>query len=611
MMAETVRLIELLAPARDYITAAAAIDYGADAIYMGGPKFGARHAAGNSIEDIARATEYARRYGARVYATLNTILFENELDEARRQAEEVISAGVDALIIQDMAYMEMGLAGVEFHASTQTFNATPEKVKFLREAGFSRVILERNLSLEEIEKIREQTDAELEVFVHGAICVCHSGRCYMSRTMSPRSGNRGECSQPCRLTYDLLDGNMNPLAENKHLLSVLDLDLSERIGDLMDAGVTSFKIEGRLKDTNYVKNSVASYRRSIDRELSERPGLRKASAGRAVYDFEPDLSKTFTRGRSEYFLDGKKRGVASFDTPKAVGEPIGKVTATGKTWIETDTTAKLSNGDGICFLSGGELSGSNINRIEGKRIFLNKELHVKPGTAVYRNYDHTFTSKLDRSRTRRYIDANAVFKAGDETLTLEFTDEEGVAASVTSGVKPQPASDPRKAEETISAIIRKSGDTIFRVNDIEIISDTGTPFIPASAITAMRREGLHNLLSARLSRPPRRIHAERDEAYPYPTAEIDATENVTNSLAREFYRRHGVRKTDAGLDTGETLHGKTVMRTPYCIRRETGRCVKGSQDDNTDLFLRRGSHTYRLKFDCRNCIMEIIFEDRR
>lgn len=610
-MAKPTTLTELLAPARDYETAVAAIDYGADAVYMGAPRFGARHAAGNSVEDIRRAVEYAGRYGARVYATLNTILFENELEQAKIQAEEVISAGADALIIQDMAYMEMGLAGVEFHASTQTFNATPEKVKFLREAGFSRVILERNLTLEEIKAIRRETDVELEVFVHGAICVCHSGRCYMSRTMSPRSGNRGECSQPCRLTYDLLDADMKTLAEGKHFLSVRDLDLSGRIGDLLDAGVTSFKIEGRLKDVNYVKNSVAHYRRRIDEELSKRPGFRKSSAGTAVYDFDPDPSKTFTRGRSEYFFGGKKTGVASFDTPKAIGEPVGKVTASGKTWIETDAPTNLSNGDGICFVTGGELLGANVNRTEGKKVFLNKESSITPGTVIYRNYDRSFASKLEGSRTRRLIDANAKVETGKDGLKLVFTDEEGITATAAREIKAEPASDPRKAAENLAAQVRKSGDTIFRINNIEISkSSDAVPFIPMSVINALRREGLEKLLATRLSLPQRRVYAEKDEASPYPSPEIGPSENVTNSLAEKFYRRHGASEIAAGLDTKDTLHGETVMRTPYCIRRETGRCAKNSPDSNTDLFLRRGTHLYRLRFDCRNCVMEVIFENR-
>ena len=300
--------IELLAPARDLRSARAAIDCGADAVYMGGPRFGARQAAGNSVADIAAVAEYARRFGVRVYVTLNTLLFDDELADAERIARQVVEAGADALIVQDMAYLEMELEGVELHASTQTFNASPEKAAFLADCGFSRVILERNLSLEEIRRIRAATDVELECFVHGAICVCYSGRCYMSRTMSPRSGNRGDCMQACRLPYDLLDAAGNVLMAGKHLLSVRDMDLSGRLGDLLDAGVTSFKIEGRLKDEAYVRNVVAWYRTRLDREIAARPGLVRASEGQSDPGFEPDLARTFSRGRTEYFFDGRRAG---------------------------------------------------------------------------------------------------------------------------------------------------------------------------------------------------------------------------------------------------------------------------------------------------------------
>lgn len=313
------KTVELLAPARDYLSAVAAVDYGADAVYMGGAKFGARQAAGNAAEEIARAVGYAHRYGVRVHATLNTLLWDDELEEAERQARELIAAGVDALIVQDMALRRMDLP-VELHASTQVSNRTPEGARFLGEAGFARVILERNLSLDEIRAICRATRAEVECFVHGAICVGYSGRCFLSRSMSARSGNRGACSQPCRLTYDLTDGRGHTYIAGKHLLSVRDMNLSAHLGELLDAGVTSFKIEGRLKDVNYIRNVVAFYRRATDEALAARPRLGRASVGESVPDFTPDTAKSFTRGESEYFFAGRCAGVASFDTPKAVGE---------------------------------------------------------------------------------------------------------------------------------------------------------------------------------------------------------------------------------------------------------------------------------------------------
>ncbi len=329
--------IELLAPARDLETGRVAVDCGADAVYIGGPGFGARHAAGNSVEDVAALVRYARPFGVRVYAALNTLLFDSELAEAERTARELIAVGVDALIVQDMAYLRMGLTGTEFHASTQTSNILPEDVAFLGRAGFRRVILERALSLDEIRAVRAAcTDGtELEAFVHGAICIGYSGKCFMSRSTGPRSGNRGDCSQPCRLAWDLVDAGGKILIKGRHMLSVSDLDLSARIGEMLDAGVTSFKIEGRLKDASYVRNIVSYYRGVIDEAIRGREGLYRASAGISEPDFTPDPSKSFTRGAigtgctGEYFLDGARRGVISFDTPKAIGEYIGVVRETG------------------------------------------------------------------------------------------------------------------------------------------------------------------------------------------------------------------------------------------------------------------------------------------
>ena len=386
--------VELLAPAKDLQSAVAAVDYGADAVYIGGAKFGARYAAGNSAGEIARVVEYAHRYGVRVHATLNTLIYDDELEAAERQARELIAAGVDALIVQDMALRRMNLP-VELHASTQMCNMTPAQARFLGECGFARVILERALSLGEIRDICAATAAEqalflercgfarvileralsldeirtiraacgvdLECFVHGAICVGYSGRCFLSRSVSDRSGNRGACSQPCRLTYDLTDGRGRTYIAGKHLLSVRDLNLSAHIGELLDAGVTSFKIEGRLKDVGYIKNVVAYYRRKVDAALAGRPHLRRASAGESIPDFTPDTAKSFTRGESEYFFAGKRPGVASFDTPKAVGEYVGRVVWVEKNRFRLDRGGLLAAGDGICFLTDRGFAGTNVN----------------------------------------------------------------------------------------------------------------------------------------------------------------------------------------------------------------------------------------------------------
>ena len=385
-MSCSVRHIELLAPAKDYQSAIDAIDCGADAVYIGAGRFGARYAATNSIEDIALAVKYAHRFGAKVYVTLNTLLYNDELAAAKAQAEELVAAGVDALIVQDMAYCRMGLK-VPLHASTQTACSTTEQVRFFEDVGFERAILERNLSAAEIVQIRGGSSIELEAFIHGAICVCHSGRCYLSRSTSERSGNRGQCSQPCRLPYDLTDGNGNIYIKGKHLLSVCDLDLSQHIGQMIDAGVNSFKIEGRLKDRVYLRNIVSHYRRLLDEQIAMRGDCCRASVGTSQIAFEPNPAKSFTRGGGTYLFDGKRAGVASFDTPKALGERIGRVTKVARGSFMLDSNVALANGDGICFIANGEAVGTNINTVNGSWITPNRIDGIAVGTELFRNYD--------------------------------------------------------------------------------------------------------------------------------------------------------------------------------------------------------------------------------
>lgn len=604
---ERLRKIELLAPARNLETAIAAIDYGADAVYVGASRFGARHAATNSADDIARIVEYARRYGVRVYAALNTLLFDGELEAAREQAQEVIDAGVDALIVQDMAYLEMGLEGVELHASTQTFNASPEKVRFLQECGFTRVILERNLSLGQIKEIRAGASVDLECFVHGAICVCHSGRCFMSRTMSERSGNRGECSQPCRLSYDLVDEAGRVLVKGKHLLSVLDMDLSARIGEMIDAGVCSFKIEGRLKDTEYVKNSVAFYRRRIDEEIAKRQGFVRSSSGETVVDFEPDLSKAFTRGGTEYFFDGVRRGVASFDTPKARGALVGVVAASGGGWFELAKRCGLNAGDGVCFMAGGELVGANVNCVDGRRVVIQKDVAAPIGVEVYRNYDHQFSMLLQKSRTRRVVPAAADVAVTLSGIKLTVRDADRVVATVEYDEAFDVAANPERMLETLKAQVAKSGDTIFDVRSVAVEVGGDMAFVPVSVINALRREALERLLAERLAIVPERDLRGISADVKYPADRVDGSENITNGMAERFYASRGVADIERGLDLRSNLVGCEVMRTPYCIRREIGECLKKRPKSAGKLYLQRGARRYELVFDCNNCMMSVVY----
>ena len=595
------RYIELLSPAKDLTAAVAAIDHGADAVYMGGVRFGARQAAGNSIDDIARAAEYAHQYGARLHATLNTLLFESELRDAEMLAHELIAAGVDALIVQDMAFREMNLP-IEIHASTQVGNTTPEGVKFLEECGFARVILERSLSLEQIRDICRATNAEVECFVHGAICVGHSGRCFLSRTTSHRSGNRGECSQPCRLPYDLKDEQGRTILAGKHLLSVRDMDLSDELELLMDAGITSFKIEGRLKDARYIKNVVSHYRRRIDDILARRTDIIRPSAGKSTIEFTPDPSKSFTRGASTYMLHGKQAGVASFDTPKAIGEYLGQVERITRQGFALDKKSDLAAGDGICILTSEGMKGSNINAIEGTTIIPNRNEGIAKGAKVYRNYDHRFTLSLDRSRTRRAVDVKAWLTLSAEGCTLKVVDEQGIEAEETRKESLQPANDPQTMCDTARRQIEKSGGTIFSVTDVEVKG--GEFFAPASMLSDMRREALESLLKARIAAPRHHKVLADDGSARYPAQVVTKYENVTNSLAENFYRRHGVEQIEPALELQPTMRER-VMISSYCIRREIGECLKEGSKLRGNLYIEHGAAHYRLNFDCKQCLMTL------
>ena len=601
-----IRKLELLAPAKDYDTAVDAIDCGADAVYIGAGKFGARHSATNPIEDIARVAKYAHRYGVKVYATLNTLLFDHELEEAREQALALIDAGVDALIVQDMAYCRMGLP-IELHASTQTNCVTAEKVRFFEEVGFARAILERSLSKNDIAEIRKTTNIELEAFVHGAICVSQSGRCFFSRSTSERSGNRGECSQPCRLEYDLCNDKGEVIIKSKHLLSVRDLDLSARLGEMIDLGITSFKIEGRLKDRTYVRNIVSLYRQLLDIEIAKRNDVERSSVGRSVVEFEPNASRTFTRGAGEYFFDGKCRGVASFDTPKAMGEKIGKIVKADRRGVVLDRKHDLTTGDGVCFISNGSLVGTNVVGVEGERVQLNRYDGVAVGVELFRNYNRLFSQAVERSRVKRTIATDLALEFEENKITLTATDEEGVSASLSIDCATEEARDKTKGEEALLRQLSRSGDTIFEVQNINI---NEVRFAPMSIVGTLRRDLLAKLEEERAYRYSTREKEPFIEKRNilYPIEQLTPQDNVTNRLAREFYADHGVVNIAEGLDCRTSTAGEQVVISDYCIRREIGECLLEKPHLKGDLYLVRGTKKYRLSFDCKACQMRLIDE---
>ncbi|MFI3248275.1 MAG: U32 family peptidase [Rikenellaceae bacterium] len=607
------REIELLAPAKNYDSARAAVDHGADAIYIGGAKFGARVAAANSVEDIARAVEYAHKYGVRLYATLNTLLFESELGMAEDAARDIVAAGVDALIIQDMAYARMNL-GVELHASTQMCNMTGEGVKFLEELGFSRVVLERNLSLHDIERIRRVTNVELEAFIHGAICVGYSGRCLLSKSMSPRSGNRGECSQPCRLNYDLVDRAGRKIMESKHLLSVKDLNLTTRIGAMIDAGVNSLKIEGRLKELSYTKNIVAHYRSVVDEVIADRGGLVRSSSGRSKIEFEPNPAKSFSRGETLYLFDGKAQNVASLDTPKALGEYIGGVSARRKDSFKVKSRRELATGDGLCYLSKDGLVGSNVNRVEVASdgdlwITLNRAVGLDVGTKLHRNFDRVFESTVENSRSRRTIECSAKIVCAAGKIEVKYRDIDGYESSAEIVDSFEQAKNAEKMEQVTQTQLSKCGDTIFEVTNVDT-SAWGGEFIASSQLATLRREALERLDMARVEGTKNRERKifEENLGARYPEVEIGGEVGVTNSLAEALYRDHGVREIAPPLERMRSLVGEQVMESSYCIRGQIGECLRRGTKLRGDLFLERGNLRYRLKFDCTKCRMSLIKE---
>jgi 23S rRNA 5-hydroxycytidine C2501 synthase len=609
------RAIELLAPAKNAECGIAAVNYGADAVYIGAPKFGARANAGNTLQDIERLAAYAHRYWAKVYVTLNTLLFDHELDEARALARDVSAAGADALIIQDMALLEMDLPPIPLFASTQTHNVAIERIKFLEQVGIQRVILARELSLQQIRAIRLATTIEIESFVHGALCVSFSGQCYFSQATKGRSANRGECSQSCRMKYSLEDGAGHVLARDAHLLSLKDLNLSDHLSSLLDAGITSFKIEGRLKDIDYVKNIVAFYRLRLDEILDKDASMKAASSGTTAVTFTPDPERTFHRGTTQYFLRGRKKDIVSLKTPKSIGKNIGTVTRVGRNNFEIDTELSIANGDGFCYFDeNDELQGVNVNRAEGTKIFPLDMRSIRVGTVIYRNYDKDFVQALERDKTSRKIAVRITAAETANGLALTAVDEDGVAARLEYPCDKTIALHPERARETFVTQLKKSGASEFVVEDVDVTLD-GAYYFATSALNAMRRDLLAMLEEERMHmRPHIRCTIEKNSV-PYPQQTLDYTANVANALAAAFYTRHGVTAIEPAFELRSDIRGTVIMTTKHCLKFQFGMCEGKRKDDCAAdhdkeqlLFLRDGKRKYSLEFDCDACMMKIIFD---
>jgi len=622
--------LELLAPARDADIGIEAVNHGADAVYIGGPSFGARAAASNEIAGIARLAAHAHRFNARVFVTLNTILRDDELEPARQQIWQLYEAGVDALIIQDMGLLELDLPPIQLHASTQTDIRTPEKARFLQDVGLSQIVLARELDLKQIAAIRAATDparCTLEFFVHGALCVAYSGQCYISHAHTGRSANRGDCSQACRLPYQVTDMDGRIVAHDKHVLSMKDNNQSDNLEALIDAGIRSFKIEGRYKDMGYVKNITAHYRTLLDEILSRRPEFARASSGRTTFSFTPDPNQNFNREFTDYFVGGRKDDIGAFDTPKNPGLPIGHVRKLGDKWVELETDMPdtvLNNGDGLCYYTlQKDLAGLAINRAEklGEgvwRVFPKDPLagfkDLRAGTPVNRNRDMNWMRMLDKPSSDRRIGVWMRLGETEDGFSLTLTDEDGHCAVAAAAHPREVANDTAKAEATLCAHLGKLGTTSFAAMGIAL-ELTQSWFIPASFVNALRRDAVAALETARAeayTRPPRMRPVEPPVAYPEDTLTYLA--NVYNHKARDFYAKHGVHVIAAAYESHEEPGEVSLMITKHCVRYSLSLCPKQAKGITgvqgtvraAPLTLINGSEKLTLRFDCKPCEMHVV-----
>ena len=611
--------VELLAPAKNAEFGQEAILHGADAVYIGGPAFGARANAGNSLADIAQLCEFAHRFNARVLVALNTILKDEELEPARKLAWQAFEAGADALIVQDMGLLSLDLPPIALHASTQTDIRHAEKARFLQDVGFSQLVLARELSLRQIEKIAAQTTLTLEFFVHGALCVCYSGLCNISHAQTGRSANRGDCSQACRLPYSLADQQGQMIATEQHLLSLKDNNQSANLGALIDAGIRSFKIEGRLKDLSYVKNISAFYRQELDAILQHRPDLKRSSAGKSEVFFTPQAEKTFNRGASDYFVQERSAAIGAFDSPKFKGEEIGAITKIGHAYLELSSTKKLNNGDGFTYFDAQQkLAGLRANTVEaiknGFRLVPSlspnqrlSELNI--GTLLYRNHDQAFARLLEKKSAERRIEVHLSLSKTETGFALQMDDESGISAQAEIIQAPEIAQHPEKSLAALRENLSKLGDTIYIAppENIKINLDQAF-FIPASKLNQLRRAAVLALDTARKAayqRAPRLQPIEPPALYPEDS--LSYLSNVYNASAREFYVKHGVRVIAPAYEYQQEKGDVSLMITKHCLRYSFNLCpkeVKGLRPE--PLLLLNGKEKLTLHFDCKACEMHVI-----
>lgn len=601
------RKIELLAPAKNLECGMAAIDHGADAVYIGAPKFGARAAAVNSLEDIAALVEYAHLYNVRIYVTVNTILKDEELKETEEMIRALYRVGVDALIVQDMGIAGLELPPIPLHASTQMDNRTAEKVRFLADAGFRQVVLARELSLREIGKIHEACpDVPLEIFVHGALCVSYSGQCYVSQACFGRSANRGECAQFCRLPFSLVDSNDRVIAKDKHLLSLKDLNQSEELEALLDAGASSFKIEGRLKDVSYVKNVTAAYRQKLDAILARRKEYVRASSGSCRYAFKPQLDKSFSRGFTHYFLHGRTRDVFSFDTPKSLGEEMGTMKEARGNYLTVAGLKSFNNGDGVCYIDEqGKLQGFRINRVEGNKLYPQEMPRIKPRTVLYRNFDQEFEKILARRSSERKM--TVAIRLADTAFgfALTLTDEDDNRVTLSLPRAKEPARTPQ--EENLKTQLAKLGNTPFEAERVDI-DFTENWFLPASVLADFRRQAIEKLIAARRINYRRELAVLRPTTHAFPQTTLGYLGNVMNARAASFYAGHGVASIAPAFEQ-TPVEKAVLMFCKHCLRYSMGWCPVHQRERSPYrepyYLVSTDGKRFRLEFDCRNCQMKV------
>lgn len=613
--------LELLAPAKNADYGIEAIRHGADAVYIGGPTFGARATAGNSVEDIARLCAFAHKYHAQVFVALNTILMDDELETAEKLIWDVYNAGADALIVQDMGVLQLNLPPIALHASTQMDNRNPEKVAFLEQVGFSQVVLARELGLSQIREVAAHTNMQIEFFIHGALCVAYSGLCNLSHAFSNRSANRGECSQMCRLPGNLKTRQGDVLAQNEHLLSLKDNNQTDNLEALIDAGVRSFKIEGRLKDLSYVKNVTAHYRQKLDAIMARRPEFVASSHGRTEHTFTPDPEKTFNRGSTDYFVHERSQGIKDFRSPKYIGQDVGKVVALGKDFIQVSSTHEFNNGDGLAYFppnyamakqSDDKLQGLRVNRAEGHKLHvLQVPRDLRVGMTLYRNHNQAFEALLAKESAKRIIGVDMRLTDTAMGVALTLTDIYGLSATVELEVEKTPATDAEKTLQTIRTQLSKLGSTDFTARQISI--ETAQPwFLPASTLNGLRRDAVAALELARVEgyQRPKPWKYNQDAVYPF--KHLSYLGNVANEKAKDFYQRHGVIEIQDTYEKNGVTEDVPLMVTKHCLRFNFNLCPKEVPGIKADpMVLEIGNDVLKLVFDCPKCEMLVVGENRQ